>query len=139
MAKVFLTRLEKFNAAHKLWIQQWSEEENIAYFGKCANKNWHGHNYSLYVTVKGTPDPIVGFVMDVKKLSVIMKEVIIEKLDHTNLNLDVDWLTEGMQPTTENMAILIWNHLKPHLPAHVELHCVKLQETDAIYVEYFGD
>ena len=81
------------------------EEENIAYFGKCANKNWHGHNYSLYVTVKGTPDPIVGFVMDVKKLSVIMKEVIIEKLDHTNLNLDVDWLTEGMQPTTENMAI----------------------------------
>lgn len=140
MPTVYLTRLEKFNAAHKLWIDIWSEEENIAFFGKCANKNWHGHNFTLSVTVKGQPDPLIGWVMDAKKLSKIMKEVIIEKVDHSNLNLDVDFIPEGTMPTTENMAILIWEQLKPHVEKnHCTLHCVKLQETDSIYVEYFGE
>lgn len=140
MPTVYLTRLEKFNAAHKLWIDIWSEEENIAFFGKCANKNWHGHNFTLSVTVKGQPDPLIGWVMDAKKLSKIMKEVIIEKVDHSNLNLDVDFIPKGTMPTTENMAILIWEQLKPHVEKnHCTLHCVKLQETDSIYVEYFGE
>jgi 6-pyruvoyltetrahydropterin/6-carboxytetrahydropterin synthase len=106
MAIVYLTRVEKFNAAHKLWISEWTEEENFAYFGKCANKNWHGHNYTLYVTVKGTPDPLIGFVHDAKKLSKIIREVITDKLDHSNLNLDTDFLPAGMMPTTENMTLL---------------------------------
>jgi 6-pyruvoyltetrahydropterin/6-carboxytetrahydropterin synthase len=138
MALVYLTRVEKFNAAHKLWIHDWSEEENFSYFGKCANKNWHGHNYLLYVTVKGEPDPVIGFVHDAKKLSAIIREVIIEKLDHSNLNMDVDFIPKGMMPTTENMSILIWRELAPHIRG-CTLHCVKLQETDTIYAEYYGE
>lgn len=140
MPTVYLTRQEKFNAAHKLWIDAWSEEENIAFFGKCANKNWHGHNFILNVTVKGQPDPVIGWVMDAKKLSKIIKDVVIEKVDHSNLNLDVDFIPKGTMPTTENMAILIWDQLKPHIDQNqCSLHCVKLQETDSIYVEYFGE
>ncbi|MFZ1703414.1 MAG: 6-carboxytetrahydropterin synthase [Saprospiraceae bacterium] len=140
MALVYLTRLEKFNAAHKLWIDAWTEEENINFFGKCANKNWHGHNFSLSVTVKGQPDPLIGWVIDAKQLSKIICDVIIKKLDHSNLNLDVDFIPSGMVPTTENIAILIWDQLKPFLDKkHCSLHCVKLQETDSIYVEYYGE
>lgn len=139
MAIVYLTRIEKFNAAHKLWIPQWTEEENMAYFGKCANKNWHGHNYVLHVTVKGQPDPLVGFIIDAKKLGKIIREVITDKLDHSNLNLDVDFIPQGMMPTTENMCILIWQQLQPHIENEgCKLHGIKLQETDTIYAEYFG-
>ena len=138
MAMVYLTRVEKFNAAHKLWISAWSEKENYAFFGKCANKNWHGHNYTLYVTVKGHPDPIIGFVHDAKKLSKIIREYVTDKLDHSNLNLDIDFLPEGMMPTTENMAVLIWEQLEPHIK-DCKLHCIKLQETDTIYAEYYGE
>jgi 6-pyruvoyltetrahydropterin/6-carboxytetrahydropterin synthase len=98
---VYLTRRERFNAAHKLWVEAWSEEENFERFGKCANKNWHGHNYELFVTVKGQPDPVTGFIIDVKKLSKIIKAAIIDKVDHCNLNLDVPFVPRGMQPTTE--------------------------------------
>ena len=87
---VYLTRIEHFNAAHKLFNPAWSVEKNEAVFGKCANENWHGHNYELYVTVKGKPNADTGFVMDVKKLSEMIKERVLEKLDHRNLNLDVD-------------------------------------------------
>jgi len=140
MAIVYLTRIEKFNAAHKLWIPQWTEEENMAYFGKCANKNWHGHNYRLHVTVKGQPDPLVGFIIDAKKLGKLIREVITDKLDHSNLNLDVDFIPEGVMPTTENMCILIWQQLEPHVAREgCKLHSIKLQETDTIYAEYFGE
>jgi 6-pyruvoyltetrahydropterin/6-carboxytetrahydropterin synthase len=134
---VFLTRVEHFNAAHKLYNPAWTPEHNDAVFGKCANTNWHGHNYELYVTVKGRPSPDTGFVMDVKKLSGIIKDHVIEKVDHRNLNLDVDFL-EGQFCSTENLAIGIWNQLVPHLPEGVQLHCIKLYETPRIYVEYFG-
>ena len=134
---VYLTRRERFNAAHKLWVESWSEEKNFEVFGKCANKNWHGHNYVLYVTVKGEPDPLTGFVMDVKKLGNLIKEKVIKKLDHSNLNLDVDFVPSGMQATTENMAILIWQQLEPHLE-NCDLHCIRLHETENIYAEYYG-
>lgn len=134
---VYLTRIEHFNAAHKLFNPRWSEEQNEQVFGKCANKNWHGHNYDLYITVKGEPHPDTGFVYDVKKLSEIIKDHIIEKLDHRNLNEDVAFM-KGKLCSTENLAIAIWNELSPHLPRGVALHCIKLYETPRIYVEYFG-
>ncbi len=134
---VYLTRQEHFNAAHKLYNPNWSDEQNNAVFGVCANENWHGHNYDLYVTVKGNPDPETGFVYDVKKLSQLIKSQAVDKLDHKNLNLDVDFMA-GKLCSTENLAIAIWEQLAPHLPSSVELHCIKLYETPRIYVEYFG-
>lgn len=135
---VYLTRIEKFNAAHKLWVKDWSDAKNIEVFGKCANKNWHGHNYKLVVTVKGVPDPVTGFVIDAKKLSVIIKDRIVDKVDHSNLNLDVDFIPDTIMPTTENLVMLFWNELEGHLGS-CKLHCVKLIETDTIYAEYFGE
>lgn len=135
---VYLTRSEHFNAAHKLYNPNWTPEKNDEVFGKCANQNWHGHNYELLVTVKGKPDPGTGFVFDVKRLSIIIKEHIIEKLDHRNLNVDVDFM-KGQLCSTENLAIAIWQQLVPHLPAGVQLHAIKLYETPRIYVEYFGE
>jgi 6-pyruvoyltetrahydropterin/6-carboxytetrahydropterin synthase len=135
---VYLTRLEHFNAAHKLFNPNWSKEKNEEVFGACANENWHGHNFDLFVTVKGKPDVDTGFVMDVKKLKEVIKECVIKKVDHKNLNLDVDFL-KGKMCSTENLAVGIWNQLQPHLPENVTLHCVKLYETPRIYVEYFGD
>jgi 6-pyruvoyltetrahydropterin/6-carboxytetrahydropterin synthase len=134
---VFLTRLEHFNAAHKLYNPSWTREKNEAVFGVCANENWHGHNYELYVTIKGEPDPDTGFLYDVKKLSSIIKEKIIEKLDHKNLNIDVDFM-HGQMCSTENLAVGIWKQLMMSLPPSVILHSVKLYETPRIYVEYFG-
>jgi len=135
---VYLTRLEHFNAAHKLYNTQWTKEENESVFGVCANENWHGHNYDLFVTIKGEPHPDTGFLYDVKKLSKLIKEFVVDKLDHKNLNLDVDFLKDKMC-STENLAIGIWHQLLPQLPADVKLHCIKLYETRNIYVEYFGD
>jgi 6-pyruvoyltetrahydropterin/6-carboxytetrahydropterin synthase len=135
---VYLTRLEHFNAAHKLYNPAWSREKNEEVFGKCANENWHGHNYELLVTVKGFPDPDTGFLFDVKKLSTIIKQEVTEKLDHKNLNVDVDFMN-GKMCSTENLAIEIWKQLEPHIPSPVQLHCVKLYETPRIYIEYFGD
>ncbi len=135
---VYLTRIEHFNAAHKLYNPDWSHEKNESVFGKCANENWHGHNYELVVTIKGNPDPSTGFIFDVKKLSVLIQKHIIEKLDHKNLNLDVDFMKNKMC-STENLAIAIWSELEPHLPINAQLHCIKLIETSRIYVEYFGE
>jgi 6-pyruvoyltetrahydropterin/6-carboxytetrahydropterin synthase len=135
---VYLTRVEHFNAAHKLYNPSWSVEKNEEVFGKCANENWHGHNYELYVTVKGSPDPETGFVFDVKRLSNIIREHVIEKVDHRNLNVDVEFM-KGQLCSTENLAIAIWRELKAHLPKAVQLHCIKLYETPRIYVEYFGE
>ena len=135
---VYLTRLEHFNAAHRLYNPEWSYEKNEEVFGVCANENWHGHNYELYVTIKGEASSDTGFLMDVKKLSTIIKENVIEKVDHRNLNVDVEFM-KGKMCSTENLAVEIWNELKPHLPADVQLHCIKLYETPRIYVEYFGE
>lgn len=134
---VYLTRLEHFNAAHKLYNPGWSKEKNESVFGVCANENWHGHNFDLYITIKGEVDPDTGFLMDVKKLSKLVQEKVIRKVDHKNLNLDVDFL-QGKMCSTENLAMGIWDQLAGHLPEHVQLHCVKLYETARIYVEYFG-
>lgn len=135
---VFLTRIEHFNAAHKLYNPDWSFEKNEEVFGKCANENWHGHNYELYVTIKGEPDKETGFLFDVKKLSLLTKKFVLDELDHKNLNIDVPFL-QGKMCSTENVAIAIWEQLKPELPAHIHLHCIKLYETERIFVEYFGD
>ena len=135
---VYLTRVEHFNAAHKLYNPAWSREQNDAVFGRCANENWHGHNFELFVTVKGDPNPDTGFIVDAKMLGRIVKDSIIEKLDHRNLNLDVDFMRDKMC-SIENLVIGIWNELKPLIPTGVELHCIKLVETPRIYVEYYGD
>jgi len=135
---VYLTRLEHFNAAHKLYNPAWSVEKNEQVFGPCANENWHGHNYELFVTIKGDPDPDTGFIYDVKKLGLLIKEHVIEKVDHRNLNIDVDFM-KGKMCSTENLATGIWNELKKNLPAGIQLHSIKLYETPRIYVEYFGE
>ena len=134
---VYLTRVEHFNAAHRLFNPAWSHEQNENVFGKCANENWHGHNYDLHVTIKGLPEKDTGFLFDAKKLGLMIKEFILDKLDHKNLNMDVDFLKDKMC-STEIVAIEIWNQLQPHLPQNVQLHCIKLYETPRIYVEYFG-
>ena len=134
---VYLTRVEHFNAAHRLYNPAWGHDQNESVFGKCANENWHGHNYDLHVTVKGEPDGGTGFLCDAKKLSLLIKERILDKLDHKNLNVDVDFLKDKMC-STEIVAIEIWHQLQPHLPQNVKLHCVRLYETPRIYVEYFG-
>jgi 6-pyruvoyltetrahydropterin/6-carboxytetrahydropterin synthase len=132
---VYITRIERFNAAHKLWVEDWSEEKNQAVFGKCSNKNWHGHNYNLHVTVKGRPDPVTGFIIDVKLLSEIIKKEVIDHLDHSNLNLDVAFIPAGMQPTTENLVILIWQRLAKALESYpCQLHALKLWETETVPV-----
>lgn len=134
---VYLTRKEHFNAAHRLRNAAWSDEKNEEVFGKCANKNWHGHNYDLYVTVKGLPDPDTGFIMNAKELSQIIKREVVELLDHKNLDLDVAVL-KGKMNSTENLIIVIWDLLKPHIK-NCELHALKLYETPNIYVEYYGE
>lgn len=135
---VYLTRREHFNAAHKLAVPSWTEEENQQAFGVCANPNYHGHNFVLYVTIKGEPNATTGLLMDVKDLSQIIREHVIQKLDHKNLNLDVDFL-QGKNPTTENLAIGIWQQLAPALDEQIHLHAIRLFETENHYVEYFGD
>jgi 6-pyruvoyltetrahydropterin/6-carboxytetrahydropterin synthase len=134
---VYLTRIEHFNAAHKLYNPNWSKEKNDEIFGKCANENWHGHNFELYVTIKGNPDPDTGFIFDAKKLGALVTEKIIDKLDHHNLNMDVDFM-QGKLCSIENLVVGIWDELEPHLPTTIKLHCLKLVETSKIYVEYFG-
>lgn len=134
---VYLTRRETFNAAHRLYNTRWTKEQNEAVFGKCANPNWHGHNYQLFVTIKGHPDPDTGFIMDVKKLGELIREEVVERFDHMNLNIDVPYFTE-MQPSTENFCKVIWRLLEPFI-SHGVLHCIKLQETENIYAEYYGE
>ena len=130
MKTIYITRRETFNAAHKLVQPLWSDEKNEEVFGKCANKNWHGHNFTLYVTVKGKPEINTGFVINLKTLSNIIKENVIEPLDHKNLNLDVPFLV-GMMASTENLAIAIWEQLEEDVLKHGgELAKIKLIETE---------
>ncbi|PPK84318.1 6-pyruvoyltetrahydropterin/6-carboxytetrahydropterin synthase [Neolewinella xylanilytica] len=134
----YVTRRETFNAAHKLALPTWSDERNREVFGKCANANWHGHNYDLRVTVSGSPDPVTGFVMDAKVLSQIIKRTVVDVLDHSNLNLDVDWFRDRL-PTTENLTTAIWERLVDEVSAAGSaLYRVRLYETENIYADYYG-
>jgi 6-pyruvoyltetrahydropterin/6-carboxytetrahydropterin synthase len=136
---VFLTRVEHFNAAHKLSNPAWSEEKNIEVFGKCANANWHGHNYELHVTVKGDPDPETGFIFNAKTLGRLVRDKVIEKIDHKNLNLDVDFMKDKFT-SAENLAMGIWEELFQEIKSQgAELHCIRIYETPRIYVSYYGN
>lgn len=138
MKTIYITRRETFNAAHKLYRPEWSEQKNLEVFGKCANHNWHGHNFVLWVTVKGIPNSETGFIMNLKLLSQLIKIHVIEALDHKNLNLDVPFLTDQLV-STENIAIAIWAILAPLVGANGgELAKIKLVETENNYVEYYG-
>jgi len=138
---LYISRKEHFNAAHKLYNPAWSKEKNVEVFGPCANENWHGHNFELVVTVKGWPDPETGFVVDLKKLSHLIRQQVIEKLDHKNLNLDVDFM-QGKLASCENLVVEIWKILEKKLPditKYGKLHSLRLYETPRNYVEYFGE
>lgn len=135
---VFITRKESFCAAHKLYKEEWPQEKNEQVFGKCSNPNWHGHNYDLYVTVKGEPDSQTGLVMDLKILGEILQANVISKLDHKNINIDCDFM-KGKMASTEVLAVEIWKQIAGVIKEKgCTLHSVKLQETDKNFVEYFG-
>lgn len=136
---IYITRKEHFNAAHKLYREDWSQEKNMEVFGKCANPNWHGHNYNLYVTVKGEVNPELGFLVNLKDLSTLIRQRICEKIDHKNLNMDVPFM-KGQLASTENLAIAIWKELQAPIAAMgCQLHSIRLHETDNNYVEYYGE
>jgi len=137
---IHVSRKEHFNAAHKLSNPAWTIEKNLEVFGPCANENWHGHNYDLIVTVRGNTDPETGFVIDLKKLSELIKNEVTDKLDHKNLNMDVDFM-KGKMASTENLVIEIWKILSPKISSIAPkaiLHSIRLFETPRNYVEYFG-
>ena len=138
MPRVRITRRLHFCAAHRLARDDWSEEENRRVFGDCANPNWHGHNYDLEVTVAGPVDPETGYVMDLGELKALVNRRVVDDLDHRNLNLDVDWM-RGIVPSTENLAVAIWERVAPHIPAPAELDRVVLWETPRHRVEYRGE
>ena len=139
MPIAYITRRERFNAAHRLYREELTDIENFEVYGKCSHPNWHGHNFELFVTVKGEVDPKIGYVTNLKNLSNIIKEHVIDKVDHRNINLDVDFM-QGKIVSTENLAIAIWNVLKyPVEKFGVTLHCIKITETENNYVEYYGE
>jgi 6-pyruvoyltetrahydropterin/6-carboxytetrahydropterin synthase len=135
---IYITRRERFNAAHRLFRPEYSDEQNLEIFGKCSNPNWHGHNYELFVTVKGEVNPETGFLTNLKTLSKIIREKIVQKIDHKNINLEVDFM-QGRMASTENLSIAIWEELeKPIAALGAQLHCVKICESENNFVEYFG-
>jgi 6-pyruvoyltetrahydropterin/6-carboxytetrahydropterin synthase len=139
MNTIFLTRRERFNAAHRMFRSEWSDEKNLEVFGKCSNPLWHGHNYVLFITVKGNINPETGCLVNLTLLSQIIRSEIIDKMDHKNINLEVNFM-EGKIVTSENLAIAIWKELEPHInQLGIKLHCVKIEETENNFVEYFGN
>ncbi|MEI8047175.1 MAG: 6-carboxytetrahydropterin synthase [Bacteroidota bacterium] len=135
---IYITRREHFNAAHRLFKPEYTDEQNLDVFGKCSNPNWHGHNYTLFVTVKGEVDPDTGFLVNLKDLSALINHHVIERLDHRNINLEVSFMA-GLLASTENLAIGIWNELMdPIAQLGATLHNIKLCETENNFVEYFG-
>ena len=138
---IYVSRKEHFNAAHKLYNPEWSEEKNQEVFGPCANANWHGHNFDLIVTVTGKTNPETGFVVDLKRLSTLIRDKIIEKVDHKNLNTDVDFMV-GKMASCEVLIKEFWNILEPLIPEITDfgtLHGLRLYETPRNFVEYFGE
>jgi 6-pyruvoyltetrahydropterin/6-carboxytetrahydropterin synthase len=134
---VYLTRVVEFCAAHKLYREDWDEALNQQVFGKCANPNYHGHNFTLEVTVVGKPDPVTGFVLNFTELKQILKEWVEDPIDHKNLNLDVPFM-KGVIPTMENLLIQLWNVLEPRIPAPARLYRLRIFETNRNIVEYYG-
>jgi len=134
---VYITRRETFAAAHRLFKPELSDEENFKLFGKCSNPNWHGHNYTLEVVVAGEVDRDTGFVMDLQELKEIMRTVIIENVDHKNLNIDTKFM-KGIIPTSENIVLAIWKELRNKI-SKGKLYSVKLYETENNYFEYRGE
>ncbi len=135
---IYLTRRERFCAAHRMFRQEWPEEVNLRVFGKCSNPNWHGHNYVLWVTIKGEPSEEYGFVMNINILKQIILDRVINKIDHKNVNLEVDFM-KGRIATTENLAVAIWDELKPAVEKEgASLYCVKIEETENNSIEYYG-
>ena len=134
--KVTVCRKEHFNAAHRLFNTNWSDEQNAAVFDKCSNPNYHGHNYELIVKLTGPVDPETGYVYDLKKLSELLKTEVIERFDHKNLNLDTEEFKE-LNPTAENIAIVIWNKLRPKISDTLTLG-ITLYETERNFVKYNG-
>lgn len=134
---IYITRRETFAAAHRLFKDGLSNEENLKLFGKCSNPNWHGHNYTLEVVVAGEVNPATGFVLDLKELKEIIHKHVISKVDHKNLNIDTDFMI-GLNPTSENIVIAIWKQLEDKIPAG-KLYSIKLYETENNYFEYRGE
>jgi 6-pyruvoyltetrahydropterin/6-carboxytetrahydropterin synthase len=136
---VYITRREHFSAAHRLFLADYTDEENLNIFGKCSNPNWHGHNYILYVTIKGEPDPKTGLIIHLRHVSSLIEEKILKKVDHKNLNLEVDFL-RGKVPTSENVAIGIWHELAGEIgKIGGILHCVRLEQSENNIIEYYGE
>jgi len=138
---VYISRREHFNAAHKLFNENWSSEKNQEVFGNCANENWHGHNFELEITLEGEPDPETGFIVDLKKLGELVNNLVIDKLDHKNLNLDVDFM-KGKMPTIEVLIKEIWKILEPKISSITKdgkLFRLKLHETSKQFAEYYGE
>jgi 6-pyruvoyltetrahydropterin/6-carboxytetrahydropterin synthase len=136
---IYLTRRERFSSAHRMFRPEWSDKENARVFGKCSNPNWHGHNYILFVTVRGSIQKDTGFVINMNILKQIIQERIIDKVDHKNLNLDVDFM-KGRIATTENLAVAIWNELKPAIEKEgASLQSVRIEETENNSIEYYGE
>ncbi|NQU81433.1 MAG: 6-carboxytetrahydropterin synthase [Bacteroidetes bacterium] len=135
---IYLTRREKFSAAHRMYKKEWSDSKNQEVFGDCSNPNWHGHNYILFVTVKGNINSETGYLVNLKTLGSIIRENVIQKIDHKNMNLEVDFMN-GKVASSENLAVSIWEVLDPKVKMlGVELHKIKIEETENNFIEYFG-
>jgi 6-pyruvoyltetrahydropterin/6-carboxytetrahydropterin synthase len=132
--KIAVIRREHFNAAHRLYRADWSDQENMNTFGKCSLPHFHGHNYDLEIKVVGEIDPVTGFVMDLKKLSDLVNEKVLERFDHKNLNVDTEEF-KTQNPTAENIAVVIHGLLRPHIPSTHDLY-IRLFETPRNFVEY---
>ena len=136
--RVLITRRLHFSAAHRLGREDWPDGKNREVFGLCSNPNWHGHNYEIDVSVEGPIDPDTGYVLDLKTLRDLVEDRVIRDLDHRNLNLDVTWL-QGVNPTTENLVVAIWNRLAAAMPRGTRLARIVLHETPRNRVEYAGE
>jgi len=137
MPKVKVYRRAHFNAAHRLFNPKWSDEKNLEVFGKCSNPNYHGHNYEMIVALFGEVDPVTGFVYDLGVLRELIKVEVEDPLDHKNLNIEVAEF-KNLNPTAENISIVIYNKLRPHIPTHLEIE-VTLYETRRNFVRYSGE
>jgi 6-pyruvoyltetrahydropterin/6-carboxytetrahydropterin synthase len=133
---VFITRQVHFNSAHRLYNPTKSLKWNQAQYGLCTNPHWHGHNYVLEVTLRGQPDPVTGYIMDLGALKRLLHLAVVDQCDHRNLNDEVAFL-RGIIPTTENLVIAFWREIEKHLAPGL-LHCVRLYETPRNYAEFFG-
>ena len=138
MTIVRATRRVHFSAAHRLYRPDWTDARNAEVFGSCANPSWHGHNYELDVTVEGPVDAETGYVMDLKLLRDALEARVVKDVDHRNLNLEVDWL-QGVNPTTENVVVAIWNRMAGALPRGIRLARLVLHETPRNAAEYTGE